>query len=139
MPSPKLSSKALDAYLGSRKMVVMFAAPWCTHCNALKPTFDQFHDTMVAERPELVVARYDADKHQQELASFGRGTHGTSLDQVVRGYPTVVFFDAAANGGNANSTHLAAGGPARASVYQGQRTVDALRQGAESFFASPSL
>lgn len=124
MPSQKLSSNALQKYLGARPMVIAFTAPWCGHCTSLKEEYDHFHDAMKASMPHVVVARYDAAKHQAELANFAKESHGTTLSQVVRSYPTIIYFEAQTDSSK----------PARASMYQGKRTVEDMQRTAHAFF-----
>lgn len=61
---------------------IMFYAPWCGHCKALHPTWDQlatkYHK---AEEKKVKIAAIDCDAHNKICEEKG-----------VRGYPSLIFF-----------------------------------------------
>lgn len=78
------STEALNQFKG--KGVVLFTAPWCKPCQALKPNLQK----MVEEFPNVEFFMVDVDANP-DATSFG-----------VRGVPTVMFI----NGGNEVSDRL---------------------------------
>jgi protein disulfide-isomerase A6 len=60
--------------------LVEFYAPWCGHCKALKPTYEQVARDFEGES-KVVIAAVDATANQDLAARYG-----------VQGYPTIKFF-----------------------------------------------
>ena len=61
-----LSDDMFDAFLGENPSVlVMFYAPWCGHCKAMKPHFMEAAATMKEEGIEGALAAVDATKETQ--------------------------------------------------------------------------
>jgi len=59
-------------------VLVKYYAPWCGHCKALAPTWDELaKDT--ADIEDLVIAKFDATAN--EVAGLN-----------IRGYPTLKFY-----------------------------------------------
>ncbi|PHH87473.1 hypothetical protein CDD83_8828 [Cordyceps sp. RAO-2017] len=63
---------------------IKFYVPWCHHCQALAPTWEQLAKSM---QGRLNVAEVNCEKGKQEAA--------LCRDVNVRGYPTVLFFKGA--------------------------------------------
>jgi protein disulfide-isomerase A1 len=61
-----------------KDVLVKYYAPWCGHCKALAPVWDQLGDD-VKDIPDLVVAKFDATAN--EVAGL-----------EIRGYPTLKFY-----------------------------------------------
>ena len=59
-------------------MLVKYYAPWCGHCKALAPTWDQLGDD-VKDIEDLVIAKFDATAN--EVAGL-----------EIRGYPTLKYY-----------------------------------------------
>jgi len=62
----------------SKDVLVKYYAPWCGHCKALAPTWDELAKD-VADIDDLIIAKFDATAN--EVAG---------LD--IRGYPTLKFY-----------------------------------------------
>ncbi|KII66880.1 Protein disulfide-isomerase 2 [Thelohanellus kitauei] len=60
--------------------IVLFYAPWCGHCEAFLPTWEEFGKHVAEHHPEIFVGKMDHTQNE--------------LSQVeVAGYPTVIAFD----------------------------------------------
>ena len=59
---------------------VMFFAPWCGHCKALKPTWEELSDKVAAK---AMVAKVDCDN---------KANQGICSEQGVEGFPTLKAF-----------------------------------------------
>ena len=127
MPSPKISVKALRKYLGVRPMAIAMTADWCGHCKHLKEPWDAAHDKFKVSNPNVIVARFDADKHRNELGNIGEATHGTKVRDALGGYPTIMFFE---GGGD-----KVASAPLRASLYRGPRDAENIIHAIGTFHA----
>jgi protein disulfide-isomerase-like protein len=68
----------------SKNVLVEFYAPWCGHCKALTPTYEQLAKIYAGE-PNVVIANLDADNaNNKDLATkYG-----------VSGFPTLKWFSA---------------------------------------------
>ena len=62
---------------------VMFFAPWCGHCQALKPQWKTLQDM----RGFMKVVAFDCDVNQDFVAKIGKRYPG-----LITGYPTILFY-----------------------------------------------
>ena len=62
----------------TKDVLVKYYAPWCGHCKALAPHWDQIGDD-VNDIPDLIIAKFDATENEV-----------SGLE--VRGYPTLKWF-----------------------------------------------
>jgi thiol-disulfide isomerase/thioredoxin len=77
-----------------RDAVVMFYADWCGHCNRLEPTYQHVADTIGKEGHPFIVTKFNLDKFGQEVSrrAVGRDTFGSTINQDVQGFPTIVCY-----------------------------------------------
>ena len=66
-----------------RPVFVMFYAPWCGHCTAMKPAFQDLASHFAPQEAKILVARVNVDKYQ----SIGQ-------ENDVQGFPTLKLFPA---------------------------------------------
>jgi len=74
-----LNDKSFKSHVSKGDHVVMMFAPWCGHCQRLKPTWDK-----IAKRPGIEgvkVAKVDCT-----------ASEGTCKQFDVKGYPTILYF-----------------------------------------------
>ncbi|KIK63079.1 hypothetical protein GYMLUDRAFT_222900 [Collybiopsis luxurians FD-317 M1] len=88
-PPPPPSYKILDyndfdqvVLDKSKDVLVTFTAPWCGHCKALKPTYEQLGSIYELEN-DVIIANIDADDKKNEAI---RSRYG------ITGFPTIKFF-----------------------------------------------
>jgi len=81
--------------------MVEFYAPWCGHCKALEP---EWNEAATKLKGQVKFAKVDATENQQLAGRFG-----------VNGYPTIKYFDYGP--GKSDS---------KAEAYQGGRTANDL-------------
>ena len=78
-------------------ILVEFYAPWCGHCKALTPTWEQLGDTF-KNRADIMIAKLDA-------------TSNSPHDVLIESYPTLILFK-----GSIKNQY----------VFKGRRTFDGL-------------
>lgn len=77
-----LTDATFDSYISEQPAVlVMFYAPWCGHCKAMKPEYVNAAAKLKTENIQGILAAVDATKESNLASKFG-----------VKGYPTVKFF-----------------------------------------------
>ena len=82
-------------------MFVLFYAPWCGHCKALHPIYEELAKAYKDDK-EVLIAKIDATANEVEGIN-------------IRGFPTLKFFKA--------------GGDGKSEVdYEGDRTLEALKE-----------
>ena len=77
-----LTMDTFDSYLAENPSVlVMFYAPWCGHCKAMKPHYTEAAQLLSDEGVSGTLAAVDATKEQAVASKF-----------EVKGFPTVKYF-----------------------------------------------
>lgn len=66
----------------SKSVLVMFYAPWCGHCKALKPTYNKLAKVFSNDK-DVVIARINADD---------AANRKIATEYSVSGFPTLYFF-----------------------------------------------
>ena len=59
--------------------MLLFYAPWCGHCKALHPKYEEVAKKLKAKNPKLVMAKIDATENEVESVN-------------ISGFPTVKFY-----------------------------------------------
>jgi len=82
-PVVKVVAKSWDAVVGDseKDVFVMFYAPWCGHCKALHPTFDQLATKLKGVK-SITIAHIDATANDVDPKLS------------IRGFPTIKLFPA---------------------------------------------
>jgi protein disulfide-isomerase-like protein len=77
-----LTDMSFDEFLGDHSSVlVMFYAPWCGHCKAMKPAFTAAANQMSDDKKPGVMAAVDCTKERGLADKF-----------EIKGFPTVKYF-----------------------------------------------
>lgn len=82
--SIELTADSFASETGGRSAFVMFKAPWCGHCKAMTPAWEQLGDAIntPGAKSGPVVGHVDCTAHQDLCSKQG-----------VSGYPTLKVFD----------------------------------------------
>lgn len=78
-----LTDDTFDEFISKNsKVIVMFYAPWCGHCKAMKPDYEAAAIQMKEEKIEGALAAVDATKYNKVSSKF-----------EVKGFPTIKYFE----------------------------------------------
>lgn len=104
--------------------VVLFYAPWCGACEEFMPTYEKFAKLAKSEMKNILVLKINYDKYENQIRErkIGDKLSEGGVAAFVKNYPTVMFF---------HNKKV----PKR---YQGNQTVESLRNGMTKFMESPS-
>ena len=75
-----LVGKSFASRVDGKDALVMFHAPWCGHCKALAPTWDDLGEALEAN-DHVVIAKMDATANEIDVPGV-----------VIKGFPTIYFF-----------------------------------------------
>lgn len=103
--------------------VVLFYAPWCGACEEFMPTYEKFAKLAKNEMKNVLVLKINYDKYEEQIRErkIGEKLSGGGVAAFVKSYPTVMFFH-----------------NKKMKKYQGNRTVESLKNGITSFMESSS-
>jgi len=68
-----------DVINNDNDVMILFYAPWCAHCKALHPKYEEVAKKLKAKNPKLVMAKIDATENEVESVN-------------ISGFPTVKFY-----------------------------------------------
>merc|ERR1719453_1403607 len=77
----KLTAANFDEIIQGDLVLVKFYAPWCGHCKAMAPAYEEAARNLSALSPPITLGDVDATKDPQLAQS-----------QHVQGYPTLKIF-----------------------------------------------
>jgi len=88
--------------------VILFYAPWCGHCNEMKPLMESVSETM-----QIPITYIDGDHDPQELIRYG-----------IKSYPTLIVDRGGSERDSCEPLEVAYPvplDPSRLSIYEGPR------------------
>lgn len=103
-----LTSDNFEETVDGKDAMIEFYAPWCGHCQALKPAYKQLASKF-SDTPSVVVGAMDATAHEPPAA------------YEVSGYPTIYFKDQTG----------------KISSYDGDRNLDSMVEYIQNHAADP--
>jgi protein disulfide-isomerase-like protein len=68
-----------EGFESEGKTLVLYFAPWCGHCKALKPEWEKLEKTGIKG---VTIRKVNADEEKEEAKEAG-----------VEGYPTIIFYN----------------------------------------------
>jgi protein disulfide-isomerase-like protein len=68
-----------EGFDAAGKTLVLYFAPWCGHCKALKPEWEKLEQTGVKG---VTIRKVNADENKEEATEAG-----------VEGYPTIILYN----------------------------------------------
>ena len=68
-----------DVINNDKDVMLLFYAPWCGHCKALHPKYEEVAKKLKEKNPKLVLAKMDATENEVESVN-------------ITGFPTVKFY-----------------------------------------------
>ncbi len=85
-----------------KDVILLFYAPWCTHCKELSPKYEEVGKKLKDKNPKLLIAKIDGSENEVENIE-------------ISGFPTIMFFP----GNKKNKSPI---------EYKGRRTTEDIIQ-----------
>jgi len=87
-PVAVIKGKSFDDIVlnNDKDVLVEFYAPWCGHCKALAPVYEELA-TKLSANEKLTIAKMDSTANEVEMEGLN-----------IRGFPTIFFFPATTDG-----------------------------------------